>query len=49
MFHVLRGSEELDVEVTPLKASDGAGRIGVQLAQNVSVVRSFIKPRTIPL
>eukprot|EP00241_Pyramimonas_parkeae_P001486 CAMPEP_0114248472 /NCGR_PEP_ID=MMETSP0058-20121206/13594_1 /TAXON_ID=36894 /ORGANISM="Pyramimonas parkeae, CCMP726" /LENGTH=464 /DNA_ID=CAMNT_0001361887 /DNA_START=142 /DNA_END=1536 /DNA_ORIENTATION=- len=39
MFHVLRGSEELDVEVTPLKASDGAGRIGVQLAQNVSVER----------
>lgn len=38
-FHILRGKEELDLTVVPDKASDGGGRIGVQLGSNVTVVR----------
>jgi len=39
MFRIARGEEQLDVAVIPDKASDGGGRIGVQLASNVDTVR----------
>jgi len=38
VFHVVRrGGTEVDVSVVPDRASDGGGRIGVQLASNVDV------------
>lgn len=38
-LHLRRGVKEFDVKVIPDKASDGGGRIGVQLAGNVELTR----------